>query len=288
MSTTPVQHLPNQMTGTSSPFPVRDVHLQAEFESVPKYFAADDPVLSHMFAMLSATFPDGENYFVRSVEAIQDQIDDPKLASEVESFIGQEAMHGREHRAFNAHLQTLGYHTKLVEDLTESGYRFTEKLKAPRYHLAMTAAVEHYTATLAEMLLSDPQTRACFTHEAARRLFVWHSLEESEHKAVAFDAYKHVGGGELLRRFVMTIAHIDFLSNLVGMTTLSLLSDPTVRRHPLWTLRSILALRRSPFASWGAAKQLLGYYREGFHPNQRDTAALITEWRHRLFSETVR
>ncbi len=266
-----------------SVFPVRDVHLEAAFATVPKYFAGGDIALSHMFAMLSATFPDGENYFVRSVAAVRDDVTDPDLAAVVDAFIGQESMHGREHRAFNAQLAKLGYQTKRVEHYTKRGYEIIEKIQSPRFHLAMTAADEHYTATLAEMLLSDPSARAVFEHDATRQLFVWHALEESEHKAVAFDAFRHAGGGEFLRRFAMTLANIDFLSNLLAMTAMSIISDANARRHPLKTLRSVVGLTRSPFASISAAKQLASYYRHGFHPNDRNTSALVAEWRERLF-----
>ena len=54
----------------------------------------------------------------------------------------------------------------------------------------MTAALEHFTATLAEMILSDPEARDMFGDETVKNLFLWHALEEAEHKAVAFDVYK--------------------------------------------------------------------------------------------------
>lgn len=270
--------------GSDPAVPVRDVHLEAAFAGVPKYFAGGDVVLSHLFAMLSATFPDGENYFVRSVAAVRDRITDEVLARDVDGFIGQESMHGREHRAFNARLATLGYSTQAVEHYTDRGYRLFERISSPRFHLAMTAAVEHYTATLAELLLSDPAARAVFEHDAVWRLFMWHALEESEHKAVAFDTYRHVGGSEAMRRVAMTLAHVDFISNVIGMTAVSIALDPDARTRPLATLRSIASLIRSPFASMSAARQLAGYYRRGFHPNDRNTSDLVSTWRHRLFS----
>ena len=263
--------------------PVRDVHLEAGFTTVPKYFAGGDVAMSHLFAMLSATFPDGENYFVRSVSAVRDRVHDEQLSSEIEGFIGQESMHGREHRAFNDRLAELGYPTKRVERYTDRGYRIFERITAPRLHLAMTAAVEHYTATLAELLVTDPKARGVFEHPAAQRLFTWHALEESEHKAVAFDTFSHVGGGEGLRRAAMTAAHLDFIANVVAMTAMSIALDPEARRRPLATLRSLVGLASSPFGSLDAAKQLLRYYRRGFHPNDRDTRALVAEWRAVLF-----
>ena len=263
--------------------PVRDVHLEAAFADLPKYFAGGDVALSHLFAMLSATFPDGEKYFVRSVAAVRDRIDDDELARAVEGFLGQESMHGREHRAFNARLAGLGYPTKAVERYTDRGYRIFERISSPRLHLAATAAFEHYTATLAELLLSDAEARAVFEHDGARRLFVWHALEETEHKAVAFDTLRHFGGSERLRRLTMTAATLDFVSHVVGTTLVSIALDADARRHPLRTLRSLFALFRSPFASLRAVKQLAQYYRRGFHPNDRDTSDLVARWRRELF-----
>jgi predicted metal-dependent hydrolase len=263
--------------------PVRDVHLERAFASVPRYFADGDVVMSHMFAVLSATFPGGESYFVRSVSGARDRITDEPLASNIEGFIGQESMHGREHRAFNACLAELGYPTRAIERYTDRAYRLFERVGTNRVHLAVTAALEHYTATLAEMLLTDPDARAVFEHDAVRRLFLWHSLEEAEHKAVAFDTYRHVGGSERMRCLAMTAVHLDFLLELVAMTAVSVWLDPLARRHPLRTLRSAVRLIRSPFASITAARQLLQYHRRGFHPNDRDTSELVASWRRELF-----
>ena len=264
--------------------PVRDVDLR--FEEVPKYFVAGDIVMSHLFAVLSATFPDGEESFVRSVAAVRDRIDDDQLAEDVDGFVGQESMHGREHRAFNRHLAALGYPTRRVERYTEVAYRWFERGAGPKVHLAATAALEHYTATLAELLLTDSDARAVFEHDAVRRLFLWHALEESEHKAVAFDTFRHVGGTERMRRITMTAVHLDFLLELVAMTAVSVALDGNARRHPTQVLRGLGRLLRSPFVSAGAIRQLAQYHRRGFHPNDRDTTGLVATWRLRLFGAT--
>lgn len=265
--------------------PIRDVHLEEAFATVPKYFADGEIVLSHLFAALSATFPDGETYFVRSVAAVRDQITDAELTAHIDGFIGQESMHGREHRAFNARLAELGYPTLAIERYTDRVFRLSERLGRPKIHLAITAALEHYTATLAEMLLSDPDARACFSHDAVRRLFLWHSLEESEHKSVAFDVYLAVGGSERMRRLTMVGVHIDFIVELVALTEISVIGDPEARRHPGRTLKSVGALVRSPLISGKAIGQLLQYNRKGFHPTDRDTTELVATWRRKLFAD---
>ena len=53
------------------------------------------------FNALSLTFPVGEKYFIDSVRAFDGDLEDSKLIQDVRGFIGQEAVHRREHRAYN-------------------------------------------------------------------------------------------------------------------------------------------------------------------------------------------
>jgi hypothetical protein len=66
--------------------------------------------------------------------------------------------------------------------------------------LAATAALEHITAIMADGLLRNGGYIADALPTLAR-LWRWHALEETEHKAVAFDVYNQVcGSRKLLRR----------------------------------------------------------------------------------------
>src|SRR3954466_16062859 len=176
----------DEMAQASNPtrkVPTRRISFEESLRDLPKHFADDgDLVLSHVAASLSAVFPDGEDFFVRSVRNFRDQIVDPELKRQVAGFIGQEAMHGREHRTFNDRLDELGYPTKRFERFTKKGLAIRERMLSPKSNLAATAALEHFTATLAELVLTNPDVRAMFGHDEVRNLFMWHALEESEHK----------------------------------------------------------------------------------------------------------
>ena len=152
------------MAQTSNPdrkVPTRRMSFEESLQDLPKHFAADgDLITSHLAAALSAVFPDGEDFFVRSVRHFRDQITDPELKRQVAGFIGQEAMHGREHRAFNDRLDQLGYPTKRVERVDQVGPRASASgCCPPKSNLAATAALEHFTATLAELVLTSEETR---------------------------------------------------------------------------------------------------------------------------------
>jgi predicted metal-dependent hydrolase len=275
--------MPAQTSNPDRKVPTRRMSFEESLRAVPRHFAADgDLVQSHVAAALSGVFPDGEDFFVRSVRHFRDEITDPELKRQVAGFIGQEAMHGREHRAFNARLAELGYPTKRVEKFTKAGLKLRTKIASPKSNLAATAALEHFTATLAELVLTNDEVRDMFGDEAVRNLFVWHALEESEHKAVAFDVYKAVGGSERTRVWTMNFLRYGFVLGMIFECTLSLLRDrETYRRGNL--RKSLRRFRKSPVVSKELWLQLKDYNRPDFHPDDRDTNELVTTWREKLF-----
>jgi len=274
------------MSQTSNPdrkVPTRRISFEESLQAVPKHFAADgDLIQSHVAASLSAVFPDGEDFFVRSVRHFRDDITDPALKRQVAGFIGQEAVHGREHRALNDRLDQLGYPVKKVEKLTKWGLELRERVAPPKANLAATAALEHFTATLAELLLTSEETRAMFGNEEVKNLFLWHALEESEHKAVAFDVYKAVGGTERMRVWTMNFLRFGFVLGMAVQVFASLLFDrATYRRGNL--RKSWRKFRHSPVMSREVWRQLKDYNRPDFHPDDRDTTELVEQWRAALF-----
>lgn len=88
-------------------FPVRS--MDYNFENTPKYWCANDPAMTHYFTGLSTLFPEGESYFVRSVRALREHAKlNEALDREISAFIGQEAMHSKEHHAFHISAQQHG------------------------------------------------------------------------------------------------------------------------------------------------------------------------------------
>ena len=275
----------DQTTHPERKVPTRRISFEASLQDLPRHFAADgDLITSHVAAGLSAVFPDGEDFFVRSVRHFRDQITDPELKRQVAGFIGQEAMHGREHRAFNDRLDQLGYPTKRVERITKWGLATRERLLSAKSNLAVTAALEHFTATLAELVLTDEETRGQFGHQEVQNLFTWHALEESEHKAVAFDVYKAVGGSERTRVVTMNVLRYGFVLAMTVQVMVSLAIDrETYRRGNL--RRSWRRFRTSAILQRELWLQLKDYNRPDFHPDDRDTSALVERWREELFGE---
>lgn len=243
-----------------------------------------DLVMSHIVAVLSATFPPGEDFFVRSVRHYADRVTDPVLAEQVRGFIGQEVTHGREHRELNRRLQEMGYPTHAVSRFVKWSLADATRRAPAILCLSYTAALEHYTATLAATLLGKPEAQRLLGETEVRNILLWHALEETEHKAVAFDVFRAAGGSERVRRLGFTIQTVGLLGLVAVATFLSLLRDPAAY-NPVRLLRSLAALRRSPFLERDVIERLRDYRRTGFHPDDHDDTELLAEWRERLFGE---
>ncbi len=248
-------------------------------DDLPVNWHSANPVISHMYNGLSVTFPDGEKFFVDSVRHFRDEITDPNLAEDVRRFTIQENIHSREHVAYNKYLAANGLRPEPLEAGVRFGMNLSRKLPK-RMQLAITCAIEHFTALFAEVLLSDPRALEN-AHPDIANIWRWHAMEESEHKAVAFDVSKTVDpgvGGYLRRCLAMTVTAINF--NLISFF------------HVLYLLKQSGDLfNRSAWAEamayfWGKPgvwrRVLAGiptYYRPSFHPNDRDTDALVKKWR---------
>ena len=252
--------------------------------SLDRHYVNGDLVMSHVVAVLSAMFPEGEDFFVRSVRAHADQITDPELKAQVAGFIGQEVTHGREHRALNERLQEMGYPTRRVDKWVRIGLARNERWFPTKVQLAMTAALEHYTAALAETLLTDERAQALLGETEVRSMLLWHALEESEHKAVAFDVFQTVVGSEKVRIRAMRFTTLAFLANVVFHTVLSMLADRATY-NPRRLARSLADLRHSPFLTRDVVRRIRAYNKVGFHPDDNDNTELLEAWRARLFGE---
>jgi predicted metal-dependent hydrolase len=139
-----------------------------------------------IYNALSTTFPVGEAFFVESVRHFREGTP-PKLADEIRGFTTQEAIHSREHDAFNRRAADAGY------DLSRLEQRVGERLavaraRAPIASLASTMALEHFTAIIAHELLGNPRHLEGADPQVAD-LWRWHACEEIEHKGVAYDTW---------------------------------------------------------------------------------------------------
>lgn len=186
-------------------FPVRRMNF--EFESVPEYWMNGSAGLTHFMTALSALFPAGEMFFIDSVRAVRQHPsikDNAELQKEISAFIGQEAMHTQEHEGFNASAQKYGHDVATLDRYTDRAIQTTRKVFAflgkpvgitqEMVDLTATTALEHFTATIASQLLVNNHIQELMSDETMKTMWLWHAIEENEHKALAYDVFEGVFG----------------------------------------------------------------------------------------------
>ena len=259
--------------------PVR--RLDVDFATIAprRHLIEDDKFQSHLLAALSAVFPIGEDFFVDSVKAYRKDIaSDDRLRPLVKGFIGQESMHGREHRDLNERLEELGYPTAAIE--RGIGVVLAAIRQQPRVmQLSVTAAAEHITSVLAHTILADEGlSHVLDDNPELTALLRWHAVEELEHKDVAFDLLAEVDGRYAVRAAGMVLATVALGGYVVAAIATSMATDRR-RIRPRELPRVLGNLRRSQMLSIRSLQRGARYLRPGFHPNDDDTTALLEQHR---------
>ncbi|WP_200872655.1 metal-dependent hydrolase [Polycyclovorans algicola] len=246
---------------------------------------------THLMNTMSLVIPVGERFFIDAVRHYRDAIQDPELKRAATAFIGQEAMHGREHDEYNA---------RVFERLPEAA-TFERSIKGlldwfkdrtpPSTRLSATIALEHLTAIMADGLLNEPHLREK-SEPGYAALWEWHALEETEHKGVAYDvweatqgkgvrAYAERSAGLLLATTIfwgrVTPAHLRFVRSEGKM------GDVKGWREFYRVAFGEIGFLRKMARPW------LAYFRPDFHPwdhDNRHFLAGIEDWVQRFERES--
>jgi predicted metal-dependent hydrolase len=247
-----------------------------------QHFVDNDLVMSHFIAVLSATFPEGEDFFIRSVRNYRGAITDAGLLSAVNGFIAQEATHRHQHRLLNDRLQAMGYPTRRIDRHVGRLISRLENRLSAELRLSMTAALEHYTATLAEIILTSQDAQKLIGQSEVRSILLWHAFEESEHKAVAFDVYHTIGGTYRMRVRGMRVASAILFTELIAQTALSMAAD-RASYNPIRLCRSLHRFAHTPMFTADALRRFGSYTGLGFHPDDWDSTEVLRHWSSELF-----
>ncbi|MDF1762748.1 MAG: metal-dependent hydrolase [Oleibacter sp.] len=235
----------------------------------------NNSLISTFFYSLSAMFPDGERFFIHSVRLYRDDIQDPELQAQIRGFIGQEAHHGVSHEQLNDKIETLGFPMHKIVEKLSSRITFLKKLDRNR-QLALTVAMEHFTASLAEFLLKNPDILDDVS-PTIRQMLIWHAVEEIEHKSVAYDVYQKYVNNHWMRYRVMVIAVTHLFSRIALYQVMMLRAQ---KHWPSWR-----EWREAFTFFWGKKgvlrdniRGLRQFFARDFHPSDIDQSHLIEGW----------
>ncbi|CAM0588370.1 metal-dependent hydrolase [Acinetobacter baumannii] len=265
----------------------RNVELSYDANKSYSFYYEENPVVTSLFVVLSAMFPPGEMFFIESIRNVRSQIKDENLLEDIRAFIAQEAFHSREHKTLNNHFLHSNYPEVIeIEAKTKARLDKLRKLSAVE-QVAATVVMEHYTATLARLLLTDQLIKEKTTQES-RNLWEWHALEELEHKSVAFDVLNAVGGNSSKNRKLALARVTKLIMPIIFKYWIKILKRKDIK----FTFKQ---LKDGVYLGFGGVNRLgilskafvdmLDVRAENFDPLNMQTEQLEAEFREKLFGQ---
>jgi len=263
--------------------PVVRSNLNFKIDEIPKFWFGNDPFKTRFFDALSLTFPEGERFFIESVRLFRDQIHDEDLQQKVKDFIRQEAQHGIAHDRMNQQMIAQGMPVEKFTQMLRERFQGVLKNQSAEYCIALTAASEHLTALMAECFFGEKETMQ-EVHPYVRALLAWHSIEEMEHRDVAFDVMKNIAKvDEKNRKKALLIASTMMLIFNSYRTNEMLKVDgfSKLQRAKLFAKGLPWFLGRNGKLS-KMKSQYLDWFKPDFHPSQHPIIAQYDIWIEKL------
>jgi predicted metal-dependent hydrolase len=133
--------------GASFPFRRMDFDLRGAH----RYFIDNDPVSSMLWLAFQSYFLEGEQFFVDAVRSVRGQITDERLQKEISAFIGQEAMHGKEHLMANEEARRQGVNVSRLDRAARRNRQFVKRYLLKRkgfFTEAVPELLRYYSPSL--------------------------------------------------------------------------------------------------------------------------------------------
>ncbi len=276
-------------TKQSAVVPIRHMKFDFEADKIDPKFYMNAELASAYFGSLSIFLTHGEDLVIDTARYHRDFIDDPILKQRVTSLIGQEAIHSRMHEELNEAYKLQGLPVSIFRKLEHYVFEYGfERLPQPM-KLSLMAAIEHFTAVLAEYMMNHEEVFFSSQDEKQRAIWMWHMLEESEHKDIAYDVFQKLSNNYALRvagffpaliTILLLISFASFFAPFYRKPS-NLISLDYWKDLPR-SVGLIFGLKDGVYGS--SIKHIFDYLRPSFHPNDYDTSAFLEYYKKRLLN----
>ncbi|MGB9038435.1 MAG: metal-dependent hydrolase, partial [Acinetobacter calcoaceticus] len=166
-----------------------------------------------------------------------------------------------------------GLDPESLEKVTGIVLKSIEKVFSKKWNLLVTVGLEHYTAVLVVSMMQS--VNELMTDSTIRNLWLWHSIEETEHKAVAFDLYEHLYGNGLsayLHRITVFTLSLFLITGFSTIYQFVLMKrDRQLLNFNSW--RNFFSFANKQYRA--LIPKFFEYYRFDFHPNKTDEKDLV-------------
>ena len=230
----------NKVLGSSIDYKILPRKVKFDWEKTPVDWIPNQPYASYFINEINNILPAGEFWFCRLYNKVLPQVTDEKLKHDVQAFIRQEAMHAIAPASANKEYLSQR-NIDIQRNLEIMDFLFTKALadtpfgkEVPKvldhqwdlFRLGVIATVEHMTCVLGKYALYNKRWEELGADPEMIDLIKWHGSEEIEHRTVAFDLYRHLGGGYLARYYLSVAVIIGVLGLWVDGAAHIMSQDP--------------------------------------------------------------
>jgi predicted metal-dependent hydrolase len=115
-------------------------------------------------------------------------------------------------------------------------------------------------------------------HPAMRAMFMWHGVEEVEHKTVAFDVYETAAGGGYFTRASALIIGTLLVHAVVGSVLWHMLKIDKLQGQPLVLAKGFYRLYGPRGLITRLIPRYLDWFKPGFHPSDTEIPEKVNSW----------
>lgn len=264
---------------------IKPRNFNGYWQDVPPVWIPQQQFACSVLNVTHLVLPPGELWFCRLFNQALPLIRDHDLREQVKGFVAQEGAHARGHRDVLSFYESQGWNFSVSKQRLNKIFgtllgdkvlgRFAVKSKGQlrwlRMRIGMVAAIEHVTCVLGSWILENETLRQAGANQAMLNLLLWHGAEEVEHRTVAFDLYRHLGGGNVGRMFWFLLAVWAVVLTWKRGTQVFIEQSPgegDVREKPRYGFRAYVAASRAGYLPTVGylVRSFLRYLRWSYHP----------------------
>ena len=171
---------------------VRKLRFAFADHRVPFRWNEQNPAFSSMANAVSFLAIGFERMIVSMISETMPLITDPEIAEEADAFVRQEGQHSMAHRGHAKALIKAYPALKETLDAVIDSYNRMTAEKPVTYRLAYTADLEATFTPVFKLMLDHDDTLFAPGDDRVASLFLWHFVEEVEHRSSALLIYDHV------------------------------------------------------------------------------------------------
>ncbi|AOD21584.1 metal-dependent hydrolase [Rhodococcus pyridinivorans] len=178
---------------------VRKMRFAFADYDVPFLWNEENPAFSSMANAVSFLAIGFEKMIVNMIREITPRITDPEVLEEANAFMYQEGQHSTAHRQ---HVKGLIKSYPGLQETLDDVIGAFDKLTAetsPEYRLAYTADLEATFTPVFKLMLDNDAALFRPGDDRVASLFIWHFVEEVEHRSSALIIFDAVVGSDLYR-----------------------------------------------------------------------------------------